>query len=330
MRRIGLSFLSHALRPAAVALVAVTGFGCLLLAAQVLVRTPVVPGPAGAGRVALGMLPVALATGLPAAVLAGCVSAARSWRLGGEWLGIAVSGQGTRRLLPALLIAGAGAGLLQGALTHGLDPAGRRHARAALLSAASDLGLRSGEPLVLPGGVLRARDVRGGEWSGVFLAQGDVLLSAQRGRVRNGRLVLEEGTAHDLESGWSARFVRADIPLRLPGRRFELAERSLGSLRGLLERKRAAGEHAAYETLILYKRTTSALAVPLLLLLAVPLGSRRARPAPAALAVLVGWWLAIRVCDQAVAHMGPTMAAAAPLLGLAGVTALAWLRWRDR
>lgn len=330
MRRIGLSFLSHALRPAAVTLVAVAGLGCLLLAVQVLVRAPVVPGPLGAANVALGMLPFALSTALPAALLAGGVAAARSWALGGEWLGLAVSGQGARRLVPALALVGSVAALGQGCLTHHLDPAGRRHARSALLSAASDLGLRAGEPLVLPGGVLRAGAVRGREWSGVFFAQDDIVLSAERGRVQGGRLVLEAGTARDAGSGWFASFDRAEIPLTLPGRRFELSERGLDSLRRLLARKRVAGEAAAYETLILYKRTTSALAVPLFLLLAVPLGGRRGRPAPAALAVLVLWWIATRVFDQAVSQVGPELAAASPLVALAGLTAAAWLRWRAR
>ena len=330
MRRIGLTFLSHALRPAAVTLVAVAAFGCLLMAAQVLVRAPVVPGPVGAARVVLGMLPVALAAAVPAAVLAGGVAAARSWALGGEWRALAVSGHGGRRLLPALGVAGALAGLGQAALTHQLDPAGRRAARAALLSAASDLGLRAGEPLVLPGGVLRARGVDGARWTGVFLAQDDVVVAAERGRVEDGRLLLEVGTARDLGSGWEATFDRADIPLRLPGRRFELAERSGASLRALLARKRASGEGAAYETLILYKRTTTALAVPMLLLLSVPLGRRGARPAPVALAVLVAWWVSIRVFDQAVGVVGPGLSASAPLLGLCGVGALLWLRWRGR
>ncbi|MEC7949343.1 MAG: LptF/LptG family permease, partial [Myxococcota bacterium] len=198
MRRLALIFLSHALRPAAVALVSVTGLGCLLLGAQVLSRAPVVPGPAGAARVVLGMLPVALATAVPAAVLSGAVAASRSWALGGEWLGLAVSGRGTRRLVPGLMAVGMLSGLLQGTLTHHLDPAGRRQVRDALLSASADLGLRASEPLALPDGVLRVREVRGEEWTGVFLAQADTLMSARRGRLVQGRLVLEDGVAHDL------------------------------------------------------------------------------------------------------------------------------------
>ncbi|MEC8425092.1 MAG: LptF/LptG family permease [Myxococcota bacterium] len=330
MRRLALIFLSHALRPAAVALVSVTGLGCLLLGAQVLSRAPVVPGPAGAARVVLGMLPVALATAVPAAVLSGAVAASRSWALGGEWLGLAVSGRGTRRLVPGLMAVGMLSGLLQGTLTHHLDPAGRRQVRDALLSASADLGLRASEPLALPDGVLRVREVRGEEWTGVFLAQADTLMSARRGRLVQGRLVLEDGVAHDLGSGWEARFGRATVPLRLPGPRFELADRSLGSLRALLARKRAAGESAAYETLILYKRTTGAIAVPLMLLLALPLGGLHVRPAAAALGVLVSWWVAVRIFDQAVGALGPTLAAAAPLVGLSMLTVACWARWRRR
>lgn len=330
MAGLGTTFLKHALGPALVTAAAVAGLGCLLLAAQVLAQAPVVPGPTGAARVAAGMLPVALDVALPASLLVGLAAAARAWALGGEWRALAVSGLGARRLLVPVLGAGAVGAIGQAVLAHHLAPAGRRAARSALLAAASDLGLRAGEPLVLPGGVLRAREVDGRAWEGVFFAQDDLVVAARGGRMESGVLVLEEGTARDLSSGARVRFAEARLPLALPGRRFELAERSLGSLRGLLARKRAAGEAAPYETLILYKRTTAALALPLLSLLAVPLGARRGRPGPVALGVMLGWWVSIRVFDQAVHAVGAPWAAVGPLLLLAGAAAVAWARWRDR
>jgi len=319
--------LRHALGPAVVCVLAVAGLGCLLLAAQVMGKAPVVPGPAGAATVAAGMLPVAMDAALPASVLVGLVSAARSWALGGEWRGLAVSGLRARGLLPTVLAASVVAAATQAVLTHHLAPAGRRVARSALVAAASDLGLRAGEPLVLPGGVLRAEGVEGRDWSGVFFVKDGVAMSAARGRVTQGRLVLEAGTAARLDGTGTVRFDRARVPLSLPGRRFELAERSLGSLRDLLARKRAQGERAAYETLILYKRTTAALAVPLLAALALPLGAARARPAPVAVGVLLGWWLCVRVADQAVHAIGPGWAAGLPLGVLAVAVASAWRRW---
>jgi len=322
--------LRRALGPAVVCVLAVAGLGCVLLAAQVMGRAPVVPGPSGAARVAVGMLPVALDAALPASLLVGLVSAARSWALGGEWRGLAVSGLSVRGLLPAVLAASMLIAGAQAVLAHHLAPAGRRAARAALVAAASDLGLRAGEPLVLPGGVLRAEGVEGRDWSGVFFVQDEVAMSAARGRVTQGRLVLETGTAARLDGQGTVRFDRARVPLTLPAPRFELAERSLGSLRDLLARKRAKGERAAYETLILYKRTTSALAVPLLAALAVPLGAARARPAPVAVVVLLGWWLCIRVADQAVYAIGPVWAAGLPLGVLTLAVASAWRRWERR
>ena len=198
------------------------------------------------------------------------------------------------------------------------------------MTAAADLGLRAGQPLVLPQGVLRARAVQGRNWEGVFFAQDQTVVSARRGRVEGGTLVLEDGTARTIEAEGRMRFARARVPLTLPGRRFELAERGFDSLSGLLERKRGRGEQAAYETLILYKRTTSALAIPLFAALALPLGARRRRAAPVTLVVLLGWWLSIRIADQSVDLLGAMLAAMLPLGLLGASTAVAWLRWEAR
>lgn len=332
MSGLGRALLTDALAPGVLVLTAVTGVGAVLLSAQALVVAPVVPGLLGALSVSLGFLPVALGAGLPAAALAGVVSAARSWREGGELVGLASAGLGARRLLPAVLVAGLGLAFAQAMLTAVAEPMGRRAARGALVEAVGDLTLRAGEPVEINGALLRARDVSAGRWSGIFIAENGRVATARRGRVEGGRvLILEEGTARDVsDDGWQLDFTEARIPLEPGARRVEHAERSTRDLLRLVQRMGREHRDASYETLILYKRLSMPLAMPALMALGLALGAAGARPAPVALAVLVGWWSAIRLTDQWVASLGPSVAAGLPVALLVALAVVAWLRWEGR
>lgn len=331
MSGVGAAFLRAAARPAALALAAVTGLGTLLLASRALAVAPVVPGPAGAARVLLGMLPVAVGVGLPVAGLAGAVAAARGWRDGGEWLALGAAGLGARRVLAPVVLAAGALALGQAALTHQLEPAGRRLVRHALEQASGEVSLRSGEPVTVAGALVRARAVSGGDWAGVFIARDDLVVTARSGAVSGGAVVLRDGTARSLGGdGWTLSFDEARVPLRVEARRVEHAERSDADLAALVGRMRAEGRDAAYEALILLKRTSQPLTIPGLVLLGVVLGARGARPAPAAVGLWLAWWASIRVGDQAVRAVGPEVAAAGPAVLFAALAVVAWLRWRDR
>ncbi len=331
MTGVGGAFLRAAARPALLALVAVTGLGTLLLASQALAVAPVVPGPAGAARVLLGVLPVAVGAGLPVAGLAGAVAAARGWRDGGEWLALAVSGHGARRVLGAVAAAAVALCLGQAALTHALEPAGRRLVRGALEQASGELSLRAGEPVTVADALVRARAVQGRRWEGVFIARDDLVVTAAAGTVDAGVVILRDGSARSLAGeGWTLTFDEARVPLRAERRRVEHAERTDADLAALVARMAAEGRDAAYESLILLKRTSQPLTLPGLLLLGVVLGARGARPAPAAVGLWLAWWGSIRAGDQAVRLVGPEVAAAAPVMLSLVAAAVAWRRWRDR
>lgn len=326
-------------RPALLTVAGLAGVGTLLLVVQVLLAAPVVPGPGGLFLLVTDLTPSALALGLPVAVLVGATAVGRSWAEGGEWLALAASGVAIRRVVPALLAIGLLAGGVEWGLTHGFGPAGRAAAREVLQSARLWLRLRPGQPAVVGGVLLHAAGVDEEGYTELFAAAGRregpsvVAAAPHAGVAADGRLELRAGNARvlaEVDSGWKVAYDRALLRLDAGTRRLELMERSDDSLRGLIRRTRAAGRSGAYEELVLFKRSTLPLAVPLLALLGLPAGARRARPASLAAAVVFGWWAVMRVCDQGADVLGPALAAAIPPVLLAAATLAAWATWRDR
>lgn len=309
---------------------AVVGSGVVLMGAQALALSPVLPGPRGALQVLLGHVPAALAIGLPVGVLVGVVSATRSWLEGGELLGLELSGRPRAGLaLPAVLLGLAGGGVQLG-ITHVLEPAGRAAGTAALHAATAELRLRPEQTVSLGPVLLHVQAVEGAELADIFVAAPGVVAAARSGRLARGeRLLLHEGTAlsdgsRPDDPAWSLRFEAAEVSLSQGGRRVELAERTSADLLALIDRMQASGRAARAERLAWLKRTLVPLCVPLLALLALPLGARGVQPGLAAGAVVLGWWTLMRIGDQAVHALGPVLAAGLPALGLVLALVLAW------
>jgi len=320
-----------ALPPLAVTAAGLVGVSALLLAGQALSLSAALPGLWGTLGVLAGFLPGALAAALPVAALVGTATAGRGWAEGGEARALAVSGRSVWSLLAPVLLLGLLLGVAEATLTHHLEPRGRASVRRALHAAAGAIALRPGQPLVLGETLLHARTVQPGGYGDVFVAAGDVVFQAESGGVRpGGVLSLAEGGAVRLGEGmgWSLSFGTAELALDIPSPRVELVERSGASLRDLIARTEASGRSASYEQLVLLKRSTLPLSLPVLAALGLPLGLRGARPAVAAVGVVLGWWTLTRLCDQAVGSLGPQWAAAIPLAALLLVAAVSWGRQR--
>ncbi|MEL6344057.1 MAG: LptF/LptG family permease [Myxococcota bacterium] len=326
------ALIRDALPPLALTIAALVGVGGLLLTVQALSLAAALPGLRGGLLVLAGFLPAALAVALPVGVLAGLCAAGRAWVEDGTADALAASGMPARALLPGVLFIGISAAAAEAALTHFAEPAGRGLARTALISSLRALTLRPGQPLVLGQTLLHAEGVQEGRYQALFIARDDLVLSAAQGGVRDdGVLVLTQGSAADLgEDAWSMQFASAELALPIPTPRLELVERSNASLSDLIHRTEAEKRAADFERLILYKRTAIPSSVPLLALLALPLGMRGVRPAAAALGVTLGWWTLTRLCDQLVGDIGPMWAAVTPAAALLLVSLWAWLTWSRR
>ena len=333
-RRPGGRLLLDAALPGGLALLGLGGTGLVLLVAQLAIRAPLLPGPSGLIALVAALSPSALALALPVAALIGMSAGSRIWVEGGEWLALSASGWGARRVAVPVLALGLGLGAGEAMLTHWLEPAGRAAAREILGRAPGELRVRPGQPSQVGDLLLLAEDQRGGELLGLFLARGDLVVAAARGRFSDGaRLVLEDGSAKKIDAageGWSLQFGRAELAMGAPVRRLELVERGDAELRELISRMEAAGRGAAAERMSLAKRSVLPLTLPLLCLLGLPLGAWRARSGPAVVGVVLAWWALMRLCDQSVGVMGPLVAAGLPLGGLLLLTLIAWARWRAR
>ena len=313
---------------------ALVGAGTVLMTAQAMTLSPVLPGLRGVLMVVLGYLPASLAVALPVGLLVGVVSAARGWLEGGEVLGLETCGVRPSALAWPVLALGLLAACAQGALSHGLEPLGRSQASAALHAATGDLRLRPEQSVLLGPLLLHVVDVDGPVFHDVFIAGPGVVGAARSGRLASGeRLQLTEGMAlADGGAGpeWSLSFARAEISLAQGSRRVELAERSTASLRSLIERMQASGRPAAAERLACLKRSLVPACLPVLALLALPLGLRGMQPGVAAVGVLLGWWSLMRVGDQAVDSLGPALAGGLPAGGLVLGLILGWVAWWRR
>lgn len=310
-------------------MVGMVAIGVSLMSGQAVSLSGLVPGIGGLVMVIGGLLPSILAVALPVGLLAGLVAAGQAWSERGDWLAMMSSGVSGRVLLPGVLLAGMVFAGAEAGLTHVLEPAGRRLVRTAMITAAGEVTLRPGQPAQVGGVLLHADRVEGPELGGLFIATEGAAMSAKVGRVSAGTLHLTEGTAAGLTDDWTMTFAQARLALSPAMPRMENAERSTASLQDLIARMESEERSTAVERLALYKRTALPLSLPLLAILALPLGVRGVRPAAAATGVTLVWWAVMRICDQAVGSTGPLLAAAIPLVALAAAAAAAWLTWRE-
>jgi len=333
--REGLALVGESLRPMGLAAMAVASVGLLLTLGQALAAAAVAPALGGTLRVMVGLVPPVLGAALPVGLLFGLTASARAWREGGDWLALATAGRGCRTVLPAVLVLGLLAGGLQALLSHQLEPRGRQRVRQALASAAGDLRLQPGRSLAVGGALIGARQVQGRELGEVVLATGATVVAARTGSLLgSGRVSLGGGEAVSLDAqgqpAWRLAFDQAELRLDVDPPRTERAERSDGELRALIDKARAATRPAGDLRLALLRRTSLPACLPLLALLAVPLGARGARPGVAATLTVLAWWSVLRISDQSLGLLGPVLAAWAPALALGLAVAVAWLSWRSR
>jgi lipopolysaccharide export LptBFGC system permease protein LptF len=322
-------------RPAALTFVGLVMIGVLALGAQTLARTPLIPGAAGIGWLVLGFLPEMAAIALPIALFVGTAVVARRWQEGGEFVGMLSGGAGGRALCPTLLLTGMVGGLVVAALAHGPGPWGRAVIRDVLVGAATHLHVEAGRPMQVGDLFIRVEGVDARGWSNVFLAQDDVVASAPSGGVdADGSVRLEGGTARRLANGdrqgWSLSFDAARFALVPSPARVHTFEMSDARLAGLVERMEARGRSAHSEQLVLYKRTTLAMGVPLMVLLGLPLGVRWQRPGAAVVGTVLSVWVVQRLGDHLAAGLGAGWAAAMPVLFLLLLTGACWWTWSDR
>lgn len=331
----GRALVTEALRPLLAATCALAAVGLLLVLGQALATAAVTPGPAGALRLALGLLPVVTAIALPVGLLFGLVASARAWREGGDWRALATAGVGARAVVPAVLLYGLGLALIVAGLTHVLEPLGRTDARQTLARAAGDLRMQPGRPLAVGDALVHAQAVTGPLLGDVLIAGGRTAVAARTGLLGGAGIVsLTDGQAVSLGDdgavSWRLDFLRAELRLDVQTPRVELTQRTDAELAALIGRLEVQGQPATAQRLALARRTALPASLPLLALLAVPLGARGARPGAAATLVVLGWWSVLRVADQAATSCGPLLAAWAPVLAVGVAAAIAWASWRDR
>ena len=320
------------LRPVFLAWTGLAGVALLAVVSQVLSRVPLVPSPMGVAAVSLGLLPEVGAIMLPVALFLGTLTVARRWSQSGDLAAMYAAGLGARVLVPQLLLLGLlGAGLTA-TLSHSVAPAGRALAREALARASGDLRLVAGRPTWVGDTLVRAGAVQDRTLGEVFVAQGDVVASAPVGIIgAGGTVTLQRGGAQGIGSDpWMIEFETLRLPLRLPPPRVHAFDMSDASLASLIHRMEAAGKSAHSERLVLIKRTTLALASPLLMLLALPLGARSRWVGVGGVGTILGLWGLQRVGDHLARSWGSELSASLPLCVLSVVVAVAWLSWRER
>ncbi|MDP7110549.1 MAG: LptF/LptG family permease [Myxococcota bacterium] len=348
-RRLTTLILRALFTPTAVAAAAVLGLAVIGVAARLGSDPLVASLPADSWpTLLLALLVPLLSAALPLAVFAGAVAGvARLESDGAVDAARALGARPWQLAAPTVAL-----GLLAGVLTwvagaYG-EPWGRHRARHTLAQLSGpDLRPREG-PLVLASDreVLGAAAVEaGGVLIDVLLwrADGDELVVAPRGRVSLGdgtvEIELLGGESHlRLPDGYvRARFgsLTTSMPLRLVSTRarepFELMP---GALVEVIRTRRDAGQEVRFHQLALHRRVATALAVPLLVLLAWPLGRSRegygaARGVLLALGLGLGYYLLLRLSDHALRefHWSPVTAAYLGAAGVAVAAAAGWV-WR--
>jgi len=302
--------------------------GSVGVGAVELLRAPVMPPPDTLLRLLLASVPVVLGTGLPLAVLAAISSVLSRWEEEGSWLTLQACGLSGRALLPGLVLLGLGTAGASYALAHHLEPAARSSLRESLREGLLPV---AGRPIDLGGGMVVAERVDGDQLRDVFFASDaeGLVGSARSARFDGDALLLSEGRAHAPGPPEVAvSFEEARVPIQVPDARVELVERSTQRLRELVERMEQGGRDATYERAVLTKRTAWPVSAGLFALLAAPLALRRRAHRVAA--VVLGYWVAVRLCDGATTVLGGVVAGWTPTIGLGVLTLLTWMRWDER
>ena len=348
-RRLTTLILRALAAPSAVAATAVLGLAAVGVAAR-LATDPLVASlpPDRFPTLLVALLVPLLSAALPLAVFAGAVAGVARLESDGAVDAARALGARPWQLVAPTLALGLAAGALTWVAGAYGEPWGRHRARHALADLSGpDLRPREG-PLVLESehGVLGAAAVgAGGELRDVLLWRddGDELVVAPRGVVRLGDGTLEielmEGESHlRLPEGYlRARFgtLTTAMPLTLGrARAREPFELTPAALLQVFAERRADGLEVRFHRLALHRRIATALAVPLLVLLAWPLGRTRegagaARGVLLALGLGLGYYLLLRLGDHALRelHWSPLLAAYLGATAVALVAAAGWA-WR--
>jgi len=286
--KLGWLWLCALVHPFGVAMLLLSAVGGTVSAGIVLMHAPTVPDAVGVCTIWLAGLPALAGMLVPPAVLYASIRASNTWKRGGEFDALAVSGVTVRTLLPPNLAVGALIAMAVGVGTHTLGPVGRSKVHD-VLGAASAV-----EPPTAPRAVM------------------DVTSA----------VVDETGEGHGIRSSLGP------TPGSIIGVRSANLAKSNGTLWRDIRRLEGDGSDATAERLVAYKRSTMAAMAPLMLLIGLPLGAIGRWPAGIAGAVWLSLWALQRVGDQAAVSIGPSGAALLPLVVVTCATWLLWVRWR--
>jgi lipopolysaccharide export LptBFGC system permease protein LptF len=301
----------------------------VVVGAQIVLGSALVPGPAGFFRIWIGLVPEMLGVCAPIAALFASAAVSRLWSEGGDYRGMSAVGLRPQRLMPVVVLMGIVLCLGVGVCTHWLAPMGRAEIRKVLVEVASEATIRPGKLLNIGPVWLRVDNRKDGVPTGLMLASDQWVGFAETGGWADGGLVLQNGRLSDLEQRWALRFDSAKIPLG--GQRIGVHnfERNSLELQSFIDAGETKGKDRSLAKITLYKRTTLALSAPFLLLAGLPIGLAFKRPAPAAITLVGLVWVAQRLGDHFRGVLGPQNGAFLPLLLLVGSVLLAWrIRWR--
>ena len=311
-----------------VAALVLTIVASLLLAAQLILRAPIVPRPMDLLSIWLCLLPETVGILAPAALLLAIVVVGRRWTDAGDMMALCASGSGPATLLRPTLLMGVGIACAVALCAQVLGPMGRSWAHSTVASAAEAHRIRPGSMVELGGLWIRVGHrseqglhegtLVGNEW----LARAPLAL-----RNEGGGLELLDGMARGIDSEWSMTFDSASIDMGSSAGQIHNFARSQASLQALIKRMESKGKDASRERLTLYKRTTLPLVTPLLAILGLPIGLRLRRPYLTAVALVLVLWALQRMGDHGAMHWGPEVVAVFPLVIVCIVLIFSWGRW---
>lgn len=318
-------------RPFFGAMFALIVVASVILSAQIILRAPFVPSLSGVMLIWLGMLPESIGTLAPAAVLIAVVLGGQNWRDGGELQAMLSSGCPGRVLIAPTAACGLLVAVGVTVCTQWLAPMGRTMARTVVVQAASEARLRPG-PMVQVGDVwMRVGDRRDGILTDIVVAgESWVAWAPTAEQSKDGTLQLNRGRARGLGEEWSMSFDRARLSLGDPKVGSNNFERSHRDMLERIERMEFKGKNTYRERLTLYKRTTLALAVPILALLGIPIGFSIRRPALITGSVILSVWAVQRLGDHGASTLGPEVMALVPIVYVTILLGITWSKWRVR
>lgn len=320
-RTVKMAWLLTAQRPFWTALLIMAGIGGLVLASQMMLAAPIMPGWRGILTVIVGFVPELFGILGPVAALIGSMVASQSWKEGGEFRGLVSTGVGMAPVFKAALLWGGLVGTGVAACTHILGPKGRALSRQVVQEALQDGPLSPGVRLQI-GGVFLGADPSGTSGAGVVVAGSDWVAWAERGVLEDGGVQLTSGQAKALDDSWRIRFEEARWPLPTGRSRPHNFSRTTPELSRHILAQRSARRDTGRAELTLMKRSTLAISAPLFAVIGVCMALTRRRPVPWAVALIFGVWLLQRVADYGIGRADSTTLAVAPLAVLCLVVVL--------